>query len=269
MKTHIIFVRHGNSVFNDTKYRDVIQGASFLPDSPLTTIGEEQTASLGRYLKGRYDWGSALVYSSPLTRSIQTGRILRNMLGVTAELITDHALSELNQKGWSGLERRDVYQRNQGIMSKFVPLFRPPQDPSTDLGEMYDSETVTGKYDTGGESLVDVAIRVYGFLRGLTQHSCPPVVFAVTHKFPISQVISYGGNFSAIDDAQAALDQLKSGDAIGNAKRMHSLSLDMAYRALDVIIPNCGIYVLRYDSDKGKISPDLTSFYMPTDLLSY
>lgn len=85
----IWLVRHGETIFN---VKGLVQGWS---DSPLTNKGQISTANLGKKLKSKH-LGFSKIYSSDLTRCIDTAEILRNNIDKNIEICTDKRLREIN-----------------------------------------------------------------------------------------------------------------------------------------------------------------------------
>ena len=91
----ILIVRHGESVANA---EGRMQGQR---DYPLSDVGNQQAALLGRFLKNadlRFD----AAYTSPLTRARATSLALTTSLGMPEAQLTPE-LSEVHAGGLQGL----------------------------------------------------------------------------------------------------------------------------------------------------------------------
>jgi probable phosphoglycerate mutase len=129
----LLIVRHGESVANA---EGRMQGQR---DYPLSAIGEEQAARLGRFLCAagfRFD----AAYTSPLTRARSTAQALTSALGLPdAELAPE--LSELHAGSLQGLTRDEIAASFPGFLQRGL----------TGLGDFS---------EYGGESYADVQARV-------------------------------------------------------------------------------------------------------------
>ena len=95
----LYFARHGQTQAN------VEHRFSGYKDTPLTALGLQQAAQVGRILKR--ELGTAPGYqfvSSPLARAVQTMEIARQAMGLPAEgFATDNRLKEINLGVWDQL----------------------------------------------------------------------------------------------------------------------------------------------------------------------
>ena len=113
----IIFVRHGESTQNlayktNTEY-DV-------NNVTLTKLGEEQAQKTGEYLKiyGKYD----AIYSSPLTRALQTANIIKDELNFKNDIIVNNLLEEHNLGLVDRLQPKEANEyinKNKSISKQF------------------------------------------------------------------------------------------------------------------------------------------------------
>lgn len=87
--TELWLVRHGETIFNK---KNIVQGWS---DSPLTNAGILNTLCLARGLK-EHDITFKKVYSSDLTRCIDTSNLLINAIDNRMKLYLDRRLREIN-----------------------------------------------------------------------------------------------------------------------------------------------------------------------------
>ena len=95
----LYFARHGQTEANIQKR------FSGYKDTPITPLGLEQAAQVGRILK--HELGGASGYqfiSSPLARAVATMKIARQAMGLPAEgFTTDNRLKEINLGVWDQL----------------------------------------------------------------------------------------------------------------------------------------------------------------------
>lgn len=109
-KTRFTFVRHGESEANK---RNIIQGHS---DSPLSEAGKEHAHAAGQRLNGM---GIDLVFTSPLSRSHETAKIVVEEIGTSAPQILEE-LIELNTGTYSGQSLHDSSQEDPEGFKSFL-----------------------------------------------------------------------------------------------------------------------------------------------------
>jgi len=129
----ILIVRHGESVANA---EGRMQGQR---DYPLSDVGDEQAALLGRFLQ-RSEFRFDAAYTSPLTRARSTALALTSALGMPEAELTPE-LSELHAGSLQGLTRTEIDQHYPGFMQRSL----------TELGDFS---------EFGGESYADVQARI-------------------------------------------------------------------------------------------------------------
>jgi probable phosphoglycerate mutase len=95
----LYFARHGQTQANIEKR------FSGYKDTPLTPLGLEQAAQVGRILKRELGEASGYQFiSSPLARAIATMKMARQAMGLPAEgFATDNRLKEINLGVWDQL----------------------------------------------------------------------------------------------------------------------------------------------------------------------
>ena len=106
--TLIYLVRHGETDWNRA---GLIQGST---DIPLNELGREQASASGRLFAGGHHgrrWHG--IYSSPLTRALDTGKIIAAELGI-AHVQPLAALVERNYGDAEGFTNREVARRYPG-----------------------------------------------------------------------------------------------------------------------------------------------------------
>lgn len=132
MAMRVYLTRHGQTEWN---VRNQVLGRT---DVPLNETGLAQARELARSLEGE---PIDLVITSPLTRTVQTGKCIAERLGVPA--VTSDALIEMDFGVFEGVQRDDpAYQAEK--KRYFARL-------------------------AGGESYLDLAGRAYPFLKSLPE----------------------------------------------------------------------------------------------------
>jgi broad specificity phosphatase PhoE len=148
----IAFVRHGQTAVNR---EGRLQGRL---DAPLTDVGAEQAAALGRAFA---DAPVARVVASPLRRALDTAAAIAAPHGLSVD--ADARLIELDYGEWDGVALTDVKPAEWAAW-RVDPKFAPP----------------------GGERLVDVTERIAEFLGSITTDD---LVVAVSHVSPIKAAV--------------------------------------------------------------------------------
>ena len=139
-------------------------------DVPLDETGRAQADALARSLTGE---PVDLVLTSPLQRTVQTGAAVANKLGIPAQ--TADELIEMNFGIYEGVQRSDpVYQA-----AKAQYFARYPE----------------------GESFLDIAARVYPFLRDL-----PETVDEILYREQAAGIPTQGVNDRVMVTASALTD---------------------------------------------------------------
>jgi broad specificity phosphatase PhoE len=166
-------VRHGQSAGNvardvadeagevriELKHRDV--------DVPLSELGRQQAASLGRWFASSHEDGRPeVMLASPYLRALETARIFRDHGGcaVDEKICSDERLREKEFGILDGLTRRGVveFQPEQAAFRELLGKFyhRPP----------------------GGESWVDVIFRLRALMDTVSLHYAGKRVMIVAHQ---------------------------------------------------------------------------------------
>lgn len=154
--TKLILIRHGESVFNLKKrYSGQL-------DVPLTEKGIEQAKITAEYILKSYKIDA--VYSSDLSRAIETARPVAELLGL--EIKTDRRLREINAGKWQGLFFDDV-------KTKYKEDY-----------EFYKNNPLTAR-TTGGEGAVDVLERVYEAILDIAGKNSGKTVLVSFHNGPL------------------------------------------------------------------------------------
>jgi len=105
MKTTLCLVRHGETVWNKTFK---IQGRI---DNPLSEEGVHQAIAVGKYLK-QHDPAWDAIVASPLSRTIDTAKIIAEVLEFDGPIETDSAFIERDFGKAEGLTlSKEVYEK--------------------------------------------------------------------------------------------------------------------------------------------------------------
>jgi broad specificity phosphatase PhoE len=162
----------------------------------LSDEGRTQAARLAERL--RHEEITA-IYCSPLSRTIETARIIAGHCGV--EIQVRDGLREISHGRWEGLTRREVEERYPDEYASWE------EDPFTFAPE-------------GGESGVAVLARGLPVIREIVTHHREGRVLVVSHKGTIRIVLSSllgfdpRGYRDRLDQAPACLNVLDFRDAV-------------------------------------------------------
>ena len=188
--TRLYLVRHGATQLTA---EDRFSGSAGVD---LSDEGRRQAARLGERLR---DEEITAAFSSPLTRTLETARIIAASCGLTIE--TRDGLREISHGRWEGLTRQEVEARYPDEYAAWE------EDPFTFAPE-------------GGESGVAVLARVLPVIREIvTRHQGERVV-VVSHKATIRLALSSLLGFDArgyrdrLDQAPACLNVLDFRDPV-------------------------------------------------------
>jgi probable phosphoglycerate mutase len=149
----LYFARHGQTQAN------VERLFSSYKDTPLTALGLEQAAQVGRILKRELGMAEGYAFvSSPLARAVTTMKIARTTMGLPPDgFSTDNRLKEINLGSWDQLTDEEARAQSP-------TLFAQRGDDKWHVRV------------PGGENYAEVAARVSDWLGGLEQHT-----FAISH----------------------------------------------------------------------------------------
>jgi len=180
--TRLLLVRHGAT---SRTAEDRFSGATGVE---LSDEGRSQVAALAERLSGR---PIRAVYTSPLSRTLETARILTERLSV--EIIQRDGLREISHGHWEGFTRREVE-------------LRYPEEYAA-----WEADPFTFAPD-GGESGVAVLARALPVIREIVV-TCPTdTVLVVSHKATLRLVLASLLGFDArgyrdrLDQAPACLN---------------------------------------------------------------
>lgn len=157
--TRLCLVRHGQTDWNlEGRY----QGQS---DVPLNVNGRAQARTLAQRLENE---SFAAVFSSDLLRASETADIIAQTLRLPVRV--DVRLREINQGEWEGQLVTDIATRYAELWAQrsFDPAnLRPP----------------------GGETVGEVAYRVYAALDDITRQYPDQAVLLVSHGLSLATII--------------------------------------------------------------------------------
>ncbi len=160
MKTTIILVRHGQTAWNEPGER--IRGQS---DVPLSEEGIAQARATARYIAAR--WPLTAVYSSPLSRAMETARAIAEAQGLEVRPLP--GLLDLGFGEWEGLTIAEVRDR-------YPDLWRAWQEAPHTL------------HFPGGESLDAVRERAMAALEETVRRHPGETIALVGHRV-VNQVL--------------------------------------------------------------------------------
>jgi probable phosphoglycerate mutase len=188
--TRLFLVRHGATAATE---EDRFSGAS---GAELSEGGRLQAARLGERLAPQT---IAAIYSSPLSRAMETARIVAGRCGL--EPIARDGLREIGHGHWEGLKRQDV-ERDFG--SEYAAW---EADPFTFA-------------PAGGESGVAVLARALPVIREIVTAHADQHVLVVSHKATLRLLLSSllafdpRGYRDRLDQAPACLNVLDFKDPV-------------------------------------------------------
>jgi alpha-ribazole phosphatase len=124
--TRLFLIRHGNTVDEETK--KVYKGRI---DIPLSGKGRERMAKAAAFLA---DFPIEKVFTSTLSRSIESGRIIALSRGLQVEI--ESAFDEVSFGLWEGLSFEEIRQQYPEDQARWIedPGAYPPPD-----GESFES----------------------------------------------------------------------------------------------------------------------------------
>ncbi len=137
-------VRHGQTIWN---LQNKVCG---ITDVELTELGKEQAKALANEVQGN---SISLIISSPLKRAVETSQIISEICDIPFEI--DKRLIEQNYGIYEGVDRK----KEEFLNNKRQFAFKYPN----------------------GESMMQVAYRVYGLLEELKCKYSDKNVLVITH----------------------------------------------------------------------------------------
>jgi probable phosphoglycerate mutase len=190
MATRIFLIRHGATQLTAENRFSGAVGVD------LSDEGRWQVARLGERLR---DEQVAAIYSSPLSRTMDTARIIKGPSEL--EIQARDGLREISHGRWEGLTRAEVEARFVGEYEQWE------EDPFTFAPE-------------GGESGVAVLARALPVMREIVAHHPGQKVIVVSHKATIRLLLSSllgidaRGYRDRLDQAPASLNVLDFKDPV-------------------------------------------------------
>lgn len=149
--TRIILVRHGQTEWNRVeRFRGQV-------DVPLNEVGHAQARAVARRLA---DWPLVAVYSSPLSRAMETARPTAEALGLAVQ--PEPGLLDIDYGEWGGLTLDEAGARDPDRLARWR------EDPGSVVF-------------AGGEGLADVQARAMATLDRLAEQYHGQTVLAVGH----------------------------------------------------------------------------------------
>ena len=165
----LFVTRHGQTTWNA---RNKICGRT---DVPLTELGKQQAAALAQKTAGV---GIDLIIVSPLQRAVDTAKAVSAVCG--APIVTDDRLIEQDYGIYEGLDRKDSgFQANKRMFA-----FRYPN----------------------GESMMQLAGRVYGLLEDVKKQYADKTVLLVCHNGICRVIHSYFRDMTNEEFASFSMD---------------------------------------------------------------
>jgi broad specificity phosphatase PhoE len=158
--TRLFLVRHGATGATE---EDRFSGSS---EAELSEEGRQQAARLGARLSKQ---NIAAIYSSPLSRALETARIVAGHCGL--DPVTRDGLREIGHGHWEGLKRLDVEHRFTAEYAAWEA------DPFTFA-------------PAGGESGVAVLARALPVIREIVTVHSGGRVLVVSHKATLRLILS-------------------------------------------------------------------------------
>ncbi|MBU0491193.1 MAG: histidine phosphatase family protein [Chloroflexi bacterium] len=151
--TRIILVRHGQTAWNrEVRFRGQV-------DVPLNDVGHAQAQAVARTLRVA-GWLIAAVYSSPLSRAIETARPTADALGLPMQ--PEPGLLDINYGEWGGLSPAEAEARDPALLARWQ------HDPGTAVFP-------------GGEDLAAVQARTLAALARWVAAHPEQTIMAVGH----------------------------------------------------------------------------------------
>jgi broad specificity phosphatase PhoE len=127
----MLLVRHGESTANA---KGIWQGQM---EFPLSERGKEQASLAGHGLSSEQFEG---LYSSPLSRAMQTAEIIRDRSGFTGQVVSVDGLSERNGGILEGHTWAEQEHRNPELAKKFLAI--PEEERWALVGAETDEEVI-------------------------------------------------------------------------------------------------------------------------------
>jgi broad specificity phosphatase PhoE len=167
----LLLIRHGESAGNVARDKaeaedlERIDIATRDVDVPLSPLGEEQAAALGRWLAEQpEDQRPTVLWVSPYIRAQQTAELALKTAGLSLPRVVDERLREREFGVLDGLTRRGI-----------IAQFPEESERRSRLGKFYHRPP-------GGESWSDVLLRLRGALDDVRRDCGNERVLLVAHQ---------------------------------------------------------------------------------------
>ena len=157
-----IFMRHGQA---DNNVNRILVGRYI--ESHLTEYGKQQVADTSKYLK---NVPIEKVYVSPVTRTVETAKIVCKLLGMNYEI--DDRLYEIELGKLVGMHFEEIIHKHGNLFLKFYN----------------EDDAMLARY--GVESFASVKSRVKHLLNEIIKLQQDKNVLLITHLDPIKAAIS-------------------------------------------------------------------------------
>lgn len=157
-----IFMRHGQA---DNNVNRILVGRYI--ESHLTEYGKQQVADTSKYLK---NVPIEKVYVSPVTRTVETAKIVCKLLGMNYEI--DERLYEIDLGKLVGMHFEEIIHKHGNLFLKFYN----------------EDDVILARY--GVESFASVKSRVKHLLDEIVKIQQDKNVLLITHLDPIKAAIS-------------------------------------------------------------------------------
>lgn len=157
-----IFMRHGQA---DNNVNRILVGRYI--ESHLTEYGKQQVADTSKYLK---NVPIEKVYVSPVTRTVETAKIVCKLLGMSYEI--DERLYEIELGKLVGMHFEEIIHKHGNLFLKFYN----------------EDDAMLARY--GVESFASVKSRVRHLLDEIIKIQQDKNVLLITHLDPIKAAIS-------------------------------------------------------------------------------
>lgn len=108
MSTKVLLIRHGETEWNKSGR---FQGCT---DIPLTDEGRYQAEKLAKRLDGNYD----IIYSSPLSRALETARIINR--DYDQKIVMEDNIREVNFGQWEGLTKKQIEENFKSMFDSWI-----------------------------------------------------------------------------------------------------------------------------------------------------
>jgi len=195
--TRILLVRHGDVPgIEPERFRG-------RADLPLTELGWRQAAATAQWV--RQHWQPAALYTSPLRRCVQTGSVIAEASGLSAQALP--ALLDLDYGEWQGRSCEEVRNTSPADYQRWRCAPQRQRFP-------------------GGESLSELEGRVVQALQDIMQRHGGATVLIVAHDSTnrVSLLWALGLSLAAywrLVQSPCAISELEADDALIRVRRMN------------------------------------------------